>query len=153
MKIGLLGLLTFETIYPLSKRFTHWPQAWLSFDCAWGLPVAWVAVNDSIDWRLVSALVVGIAYWTIHFDTIYVCPDKKDDIHAGVHSCALLFGDYIRPILSFFASIFVLSLAYAGYENQQGPLYFTVTVAGTAAHMFWQLTRPNLEKEGTKICT
>lgn len=33
LKIGLFGLFTFEAIYPLSKRFTHWPQAWLGRPC------------------------------------------------------------------------------------------------------------------------
>ncbi|OSX64505.1 hypothetical protein POSPLADRAFT_1065611 [Postia placenta MAD-698-R-SB12] len=151
LKIGLFGLFTFEAIYPLSKRFTHWPQAWLGFDCAWGFPVVWVSNNPNADLRIIAALVLGVVCWTIHFDTVYACQDKEDDVNAGVHSCALLFGDYLRPILSVFAAGFVASLAYVGVLNGQGPLYFAVTVGGAALHMLWQLTRPDMEKEGGKI--
>jgi hypothetical protein len=29
MKVGLFGLLVLDPLYPLMKRWTYWPQAWL----------------------------------------------------------------------------------------------------------------------------
>ncbi|KZT67322.1 UbiA prenyltransferase [Daedalea quercina L-15889] len=149
--VGLVGFFTWEAIYPLSKRFTNWPQAFLGFDCAWGFPVAWISLNGVWDWKLVTAVVLGITAWTIHFDTIYALQDKEDDINAGVHSCALLFGSYVRPILSVFAAFFVGTLAYAGYLNHQGVFYYVIAVGGTALHMLWQLATPDLVANGGKI--
>ena len=89
--------------------------------------------------------------WTIHFDTIYGLQDKEDDLKAGVYSCALLFGSYVRPILSFFAAFFVGTLAYAGYLNHQGVFYYVISVGCTALHVVWQLATPDLVANGGKI--
>ena len=77
--------------------------------------------------------------WTIYYDTIYACQDRRDDIKAGVKSTAVLFGDWIRLILSFFAACFVASLVYAGMITEAGYLYYTITVGGAAACFAWQM--------------
>lgn len=57
-----------------------------------------------------------------------------------MRSTALLFGDEgTKPALSAFSAIFVSSLAYAGYANVQGPLFYSVSVLGAAAHLAWQI--------------
>ena len=89
--------------------------------------------------------------WTIHFDTVYALQDKEDDVKAGVHSCALLFGSWVRPILSVFATFFVATLAYAGYLNHQGVFYYVIAVGGTGLHILWQLATPDLVANGGKI--
>ncbi|CCM06623.1 uncharacterized protein FIBRA_08903 [Fibroporia radiculosa] len=152
-KFGLVCLLTFDLIYPLTKRFTNWPQAWLGLGIAWGFPVVWVSYTDSVDLKILVPVVLGIICWTIHFDTVYARQDREEDAKAGAYSCAIYFGDYIRPILTFFTMAFVTSLAYAGYLNGQGPLYFLITVAGTALNLIWQLSNPELEtgKQSNKL--
>ena len=77
--------------------------------------------------------------WTIVYDTIYACQDRRDDIKAGVKSTAVLFRDWIRLILSFFAACFVASLVYAGMITEAGYLYYTITVGGAAACFAWQM--------------
>ena len=90
--------------------------------------------------------------WAIYFDTVYACPDKKYDKQIGVHSTALLFGDYIRPILSVFCTGFIACLAYAGHVNKQGPLYYAISVGSAALGLLWQLvTTVDFEKDGTKL--
>ena len=90
--------------------------------------------------------------WTIYIDTMYACPDKPYDRQIGVYSTALLFGDYIRPLLSIFAMITVACFAYAGHVNGQGPAFYIASVAFPAANMAWQLlATADFEKEGTKL--
>jgi len=144
-RVGLFGLFPIHTLYPLMKRWTNWPQGWLGFTMNWGLPVAWISITGTVDWKIIPALLLGTCSWTIVYDTIYACQDKKDDIHAGVKSTAILFGSYIRPILSLFAAHFVSSLAYAGYMNGQGPAFFVISVLGTALHFVWQLSTVDFE--------
>ncbi|KAH9930233.1 UbiA prenyltransferase family-domain-containing protein [Fomitopsis serialis] len=151
----LLGVLVFFTValaYPLSKRFTDWPQVILGINCACCTLIAWYAVNHTIDWTVVGPLSLGMTCWAVHFDTIYASSDKKYDKLIGVRSCALLFGDYVRPILSLFCTGFVACLAYAGYVNRQGPLYYVFTVGSTALGLLWQLvTTLDYAKDGMTL--
>ena len=73
------------------------------------------------------------------YDTIYGCQDRRDDVKAGVKSTSLLFGSYVRSILSLFALIFVGSLTYAGSITHQPAVYYILSVGGVAAHLAWQL--------------
>ncbi|TFK53309.1 hypothetical protein OE88DRAFT_1733257 [Heliocybe sulcata] len=88
---------------------------------------------------VVWTLTIGVTCWIIHCDTIYACPDRKDDIKAGVKSAALLFGSYIKPILSMFDVLFIAALICSGQQTDQGAVYYVVAVGGTAAHLSWQL--------------
>ncbi|KAG6884343.1 hypothetical protein C0993_011977 [Termitomyces sp. T159_Od127] len=64
---------------------------------------------------------------------------RIDDIKAGNHSTAILFGNLVKPILSIFAAAFVAAIAFAGKLNNQGPVYYLISVGGTALHLLWQL--------------
>ncbi|KAF9800157.1 hypothetical protein IEO21_10422 [Rhodonia placenta] len=138
-RMGLIGLVFLDMPYPLTKRWTSWPQTFLGLAMTWGLPVSWVSIVGQIDWDVIPILFLGSVSWSIYYDTIYACQDRRDDIKAGVKSTAVLFGDYVRPILSCFAMLFVASLAFAGLHNSQGPLYFIIAVFGAAVHLAWQL--------------
>ncbi|KAI0941011.1 hypothetical protein AcV7_003232 [Taiwanofungus camphoratus] len=62
LQITILGLLTLDAIYPLTKQFSNWPQAFLGLDIAWGLSIAQVVNNNSMDWQLVAVLTLGIIW-------------------------------------------------------------------------------------------
>ncbi|EJD42199.1 UbiA prenyltransferase [Auricularia subglabra TFB-10046 SS5] len=142
---GAFGVFPLHAFYPLMKRWTNWPQAWLGLAMNWGLPTAWLmAAPQDVKSEAMWVLTFGTFCWTILYDTIYALQDKKDDAQAGVKSTALLFGSYVRPILALFGAAFVATLAYAGVSTGQNELYFTITVAGTAAHVAWQLITLNV---------
>ncbi|KAH7917710.1 hypothetical protein BV22DRAFT_991490, partial [Leucogyrophana mollusca] len=113
-KLGLFGVFPLHALYPTMKRITNWPQLWLGLATNWGFPVAWVYLLGNVDPRIPTALFVGSVCWTVVFDTIYACQDRKEDAKLGVGSTAVLFGNQLRPILAIFATVFVASLAYAG---------------------------------------
>ncbi|KAI1796648.1 UbiA prenyltransferase [Ganoderma leucocontextum] len=138
-QVGLIGLYILDPIYPFMKRLTHWPQAVLGMAMTWGLPTTWVAIRGYTDMDALIVLYLGGICWSIYYDTIYACQDRRDDIKAGVKSTAVLFGDYVRPILSIFAALFVASLVYAGMVTEAGPLYYVITVGGAAACFAWQM--------------
>ena len=53
-----------------------------------------------------------------------------DDIHAGIRSTALLFGDHSRTVLNGFSLTSVSLISYAGYLNAHGiPFYLGVGLA------------------------
>ena len=53
-----------------------------------------------------------------------------DDIHAGIRSTALLFGEHSRTVLGGFSLASVSLISYAGYLNAHGvPFYLGVGLA------------------------
>ncbi|KXN91303.1 4-hydroxybenzoate polyprenyltransferase, mitochondrial [Leucoagaricus sp. SymC.cos] len=142
-KVGLFGLLFVDMLYPLTKRWTNWPQAWLGIAMTWGLLVAWISNAGYMNWSFIPVLFFGGIWgfsWTLHYDTIYACQDRKDDIVAGIRSTAVLFGDNVRLISAAFSTCFVLCLAWTGFMNSNGPAYFILSVFGSALHFIWQLS-------------
>ncbi|KAG5642152.1 hypothetical protein DXG03_003556 [Asterophora parasitica] len=148
---GVFNIFPLAALYPLMKRITWWPQAWLGLAMNWGLPTAWLMASPN-DYKSspLWVLMFGIFCWTIFYDTIYACQDRKDDINAGVKSTALLFGDYVKPILAIFGAIFVATLAYAGQALNLGAEFFIISVGGCAVHLTWQLV--TLDVENPKDC-
>ncbi|KAH0578762.1 Para-hydroxybenzoate--polyprenyltransferase, mitochondrial [Termitomyces sp. J132] len=143
--VGLFQLLPLFAIYPLLKRFTHWPQAWLGFAMNFGFVTAWVSLTGRLDVKLISIAMTGCWFWTMLYDTIYACQDIQDDIKMGVRSTAILFGSWIRPLLVLCGVGFVTMLGLAGYINGQGPYYFVLSVGGTTAHLVWQYKLVDLD--------
>ncbi|GLB39545.1 putative ubiA prenyltransferase family protein [Lyophyllum shimeji] len=143
--VALFQLLPLFAIYPLLKRVTHWPQAWLGFAMNFGFITAWVSLTGHLDVPLLSAAMAGCWCWTMLYDTIYACQDIKDDVKMGVRSTAILFGSWIRPLLMLCGSILVTMLGVAGHVNGQGLPYFLLSVGGTAAHLAWQFMTVDLE--------
>ncbi|KAJ7603183.1 UbiA prenyltransferase family-domain-containing protein [Mycena rosella] len=135
-------------IYPLLKRVTHWPQAWLGFAMNFGFVTAWISASHTVNYSVLSVAMASCWCWTMVYggkDTIYACQDIKDDVKMGVRSTAILFGTWIRPLLIACAVTFVLTLAGAGLLNGQGMPYFVVSVGGTAMHLVWQFLTVNLD--------
>src|SRR3546814_1755498 len=71
--------------YPLMKRITYWPQAWLGLTFNWGALIGWTAATGLFGWPAVLLYLGGIA-WTLGYDTIYAHQDKEDDALIGVKS-------------------------------------------------------------------
>ncbi|KAF5365647.1 hypothetical protein D9758_003168 [Tetrapyrgos nigripes] len=141
--VGLIGIFPLHGLYPLMKRWTWWPQAWLGLAMNWGFTVAWIAVTGNIDWNIVPVFFLGLWSWTMVYDTIYGCQDKKDDVKAGIKSTSLLFGSYIRPVLAVFATNVVSAFVYVGLKHRHGLAYWIISVGGAAVHFAWQLITLN----------
>ena len=91
-------------LYPLLKRWTHWPQAVLGIAFSWGVPMAFAAAQGRVPptaWLLFAASTL----WVVAYDTIYAMVDRDDDLKIGVKSTAILLGGADR------AAIAVLQLA------------------------------------------
>ncbi|KAF7371214.1 4-hydroxybenzoate polyprenyltransferase, mitochondrial [Mycena sanguinolenta] len=143
--IGLFQLIPLFAIYPLLKRVTYWPQAWLGFAMNFGFVTAWVSVAGTDNYPVLFAAMAGCWCWTMLYDTIYACQDIRDDIKVGVRSTAILFGSWIRPLLLLIGIAFVSLLAVAGALNGQGIAFFTVSIGGTIIHLAWQFHTVDLD--------
>ncbi|EIM84130.1 UbiA prenyltransferase [Stereum hirsutum FP-91666 SS1] len=124
--------------YPIMKRVTDFPQAYLGFSMGFGSYVAWTAITGTSSMKVIVPMIFAFVCWTLHFDTIYACQDRKDDIKVGVRSAAVLLGDSVLLFTSLCASLLVVLLAYVGIVNQQSIRFFGISVAGSALHLIWQ---------------
>lgn len=136
-----LGLVA---AYPLMKRVTYWPQAFLGLTFNYGALLGWAAVQGSCDWAVVLPLYGAGVSWTLVYDTLYAHQDKKDDVQIGVKSTALLFGDNTKPILNAFSAATITGLAAAGAAAGMHWPYYAGLLGG-AGHLAWQVNTAKLD--------
>ncbi len=108
-------------LYPFMKRVTYWPQLVLGFAFNWGAMLGWSAVAGAVNWGVVLPLYAGSICWTLVYDTIYAHQDKTDDVHAGVKSTALLFGEKTKPVLSAFSAGTIGLFTYSASKATHPP--------------------------------
>ncbi|KAM2140671.1 hypothetical protein ACFX1Q_007048 [Malus domestica] len=129
--------------YPLMKRLTYWPQAYLGLMINWGALIGWAAVKRSIDPAIVLPLYFSGVCWTLVYDTIYAHQDKEDDLKVGVKSTALKFGDSTKKWITGFGIMCMSSLALSGYSAEIGWPYYTFL--GVAfGQLAWQISTVDL---------
>ena len=132
-----LLLLPFVVIYPLCKRFTHWPQAVLGVAFNWGMLMGWTDTQNSLPLAAI-AMWVGAVAWQIAYDAIYGYSDMEDDLKLGLKSAAIRFGDNGKPWLGSFYAVAIVLWVWAGYAMQMHWAYFVVMTA-IGAHLTWQI--------------
>ncbi|KAL6284774.1 hypothetical protein ACE6H2_015703 [Prunus campanulata] len=134
-------LLVFS--YPLMKRLTFWPQAYLGLTFNWGALLGWAAVKGSIDPAIVLPLYLSGVCWTLVYDTIYAHQDKEDDLKVGVKSTALRFGDSTKEWITGFGIMCISSLALSGYNAEIGWPYYAF-LAAASGQLAWQIWTADL---------
>lgn len=144
--VNMVQMLPMLAAYPLMKRITFWPQAWLGLAINVGFISSWLAIyGQQGSLYLVSSMMVTLWCWTMVYDTIYGCQDRKDDVKIGVRSTAILFGEAVVPATICFAIIFIASLYYAGTLNGNGLPYNAISVGGSAVFLLWKFVFLNVE--------
>ena len=141
----LLGVLSLALVftYPLMKRITYWPQAFLGLTFNWGALMGWAAVTGELGAPALALYAGGIA-WTLHYDTIYAHQDKEDDALIGVKSTALKFGGQTKPWLAGFSVATIvlfeiaMALAHLGWPAM-------LAVAAVTLHLTWQILTVELD--------
>jgi 4-hydroxybenzoate polyprenyltransferase len=133
--IGALSLLLVFP-YPLMKRITWWPQAWLGLTFNWGALLGWAVVRGDLDPAAFVLYAAGF-FWTLGYDTIYAHQDKEDDALVGIKSTARLFGAKSRLWIAFFYIMTVALLAVTGWMEALAWPFWAGLGLG-AAHLAWQ---------------
>jgi 4-hydroxybenzoate polyprenyltransferase len=152
--VGLIALLMLPTmaqivsliaiplvaLYPLMKRITWWPQAWLGIVFSWGALVGGAA--SSYQTGVVPleafALYAGCIAWTIGYDTIYALQDREDDALIGVRSTARLFAGQWRTWTTAFYIAALVLWTTAAAAGGAGPIVATA-LALIGALLIWPM--------------
>lgn len=105
--LGLFAVLL-VILYPLMKRITWWPQAFLGITFNFGALMGFSAVTQTLSIQTFTLYAAGI-FWTLGYDTIYALQDKEDDALVGIKSTARLFGNNVKKAVGiFYAVSFIL---------------------------------------------
>lgn len=112
IKLSFIAVVI-TSIYPFTKRFTHFPQVVLGFAFAWGVPMAFAAQCNAVPkvgWLLYSVA----ALWPIAYDSMYALADKDDDVKIGIKSTVLFFGSWDLFFIFAIQLCVLLGLAITG---------------------------------------
>ena len=123
--------------YPLMKRITWWPQAFLGITFNWGALVGWAVVTGELALPALLLYVAGF-FWTLGYDTIYAHQDKADDALIGVRSSARRLGTATTRWLWGFYGLTLALVASAAWSAGLGPGFYLLLVA-VATHFAWQI--------------
>lgn len=137
LAIGLgAASLVLIILYPLMKRVTWWPQAFLGLTFNWGvlMGAAVVGFLPLWAWPLYAAGVL----WTLGYDTIYAHQDREDDALAGIKSTARMFAGQSKFWVGGFYAGCVLLILLAGMVAQVGWGFYGMMILA-AAHLVWQV--------------
>jgi 4-hydroxybenzoate polyprenyltransferase len=114
VKLGFLALI-FVAVYPLMKRITWWPQAFLGLTFNFGALMGFSAATHHLNSFEPFILYAAGFFWTLGYDTIYAHQDKADDELVGIKSTALLLGSRSKFWVGVFYMIALLLIGFAAY--------------------------------------
>jgi 4-hydroxybenzoate polyprenyltransferase len=134
--IGFFALLL-TVLYPLCKRFTYYPQAFLGLTFNIGILLSCAAILKDLTLSAVL-LYIGAIFWTIIYDTIYAYQDIEDDIKIGVKSTSLRFGAKPQKILYGLIFLQILFLFLAGFIANL-KLGYHLFILAAAFHLICQV--------------
>jgi 4-hydroxybenzoate polyprenyltransferase len=113
-------------LYPFMKRYTHFPQVVLGAAFSWAIPMAFMATSLEIPWWA-WLLFFNNLVWTVAYDTQYAMVDRDDDIHVGVKSTAILFGQFDKLIIGLLQLTTLLGFITLAYMiNLKWPFYLSI---------------------------
>lgn len=125
-------------VYPFMKRITWWPQIWLGLTFNWAVLVAYAIHTGGLDIRA-GLLYLGLAAWTVGYDTIYALQDLEDDAFVGIKSTALRMGSRVRTGVALCYAVSVVLIVTA-LSLSVDP-WTAFATAPFAAHLAWQTIR------------
>ncbi len=135
--------LAIAAIYPFFKRFFALPQAFLGIAFSFGIPMAFIAVFDTVPqwgWVLFGANL----FWVVAYDTEYAMVDRDDDIRLGLRTSAVTFGRFdVIAVACCYAAYFG-GLAWVASTRHLGVWFwagFAVAVAFAVYHLWLIRTR------------
>lgn len=134
--VALASLLP-VACYPLMKRITWWPQAWLGLVFSWGALVGWIEIGNPL-WAVLAALYAGAICWVIGYDTIYALQDREDDALVGVRSSARALGNHVRGGVALFYGM-AIALWLIAFWLLRADWVALLALLPAAMHLSWQV--------------
>jgi 4-hydroxybenzoate polyprenyltransferase len=147
----ILGFVVLPLIisYPVMKRITWWPQAFLGLTFNFGALIGWAAIHNDLNLAAITLYIMGI-FWTLGYDTIYALQDKDDDMMIGIKSTALKFGDHAKHWCAWFYVMMMVMLFATLLISDKG-LASLAACGIPASHLIWQLRTLDIKAPETAL--
>ena len=139
-----VGALILASIYPFMKRYTHYPQIVLGMAFSWSIPMAFAAQQGRVP-MLAWALYAVTILWIVAYDTMYAMADREDDLHIGVKSTAIAFGNADRLIIALLQLGFLAGLSGIAVYLQAGVFFYLGILAAAGFAIYQQFLIRNRE--------
>ena len=133
--------------YPFMKRFTYLPQIHLGVAFGWAVPMAFAAQTDSVP-PIAWLILTGVVLWAVAYDTMYAMVDREADIHVGVKSTAILFGELDRLMIGVVQICFFVVMVLVGDQLALGRYYFLGLAFAAALSLYQQYLIRRREPSG-----
>ena len=139
--------LLLASSYPFMKRYTHLPQVVLGAAFGWAIPMAFMAVLETVPayawWLFVANLL-----WTVAYDTMYAMVDRDDDLQIGVKSTAILFGkNDVRIVMQLQATALIILWCIGCAIDATWPYYGAILFSALLCVRQYQLIKRR-QREG-----
>lgn len=130
--------LLLAACYPFMKRYTHLPQIVLGAAFSWSMPMAFMAVTESLPGYMWLLYIANLT-WTVAYDTMYAMVDRDDDLKIGVKSTAILFGQYDRLAVFLLQVISLILLVLVAQSVDFSAIFYLclAAAAGCFAYQQW----------------
>ncbi|RZM84771.1 4-hydroxybenzoate octaprenyltransferase [Pseudoalteromonas rubra] len=141
------GALALASVYPFMKRYTHLPQVVLGAAFSWGIPMAFMAVQETVP-AIAWVLFIANLLWTVAYDTKYAMVDKDDDLVVGIKSTAILFGRWDRHVIAMLNLAFLACMAWVATQVTMSVWFWCgFTIAGVwLVKLQWQINDRSRDK-------
>jgi 4-hydroxybenzoate polyprenyltransferase len=137
IKMSFVGIFL-AVVYPLMKRYTHWPQAVLGAAFAWAVPMVFAAIRNEVP-AMAWLLFFNTVLWTMAYDTMYAMVDRDDDLRIGVKSTAVLFGNADRAIVALLQLAVLAGMVVIGYTLHYSIYYYLGLAVATGFAVYQQI--------------
>ena len=137
-----LGAVILAVLYPLTKRWTYFPQVILGLAFNWGILMAFSATLGTINIIAIWLFAIAVI-WTVAYDTIYALADYEDDLKVGIKSTAVFFGPKAPFAILALEGIMCCMLIMMGIYLHYDFVFYTamVFIVGVMLHQFSKLNR------------
>ena len=147
IQLALVAALLAAT-YPLFKRFTYLPQAYLGIAFGWGIPMAFAATRGEVP-AIAWLLLLANIFWTIAYDTQYAMVDRDDDRTLGLRSTAILFGEDDCRAVALLQISALATLLLVGFHPDSGlnGLFYLFLSAAAGLSLYFQQLIKNRDRQ------
>ena len=147
-----LGILSLPLIvlYPLMKRWTWWPQAFLGITFNFGALMGWAAIDEVVSLSSLLLYAAGIL-WTLGYDTVYAHQDIEDDMRIGIKSTARYFAAQSKHWVTGFYAASMVFLILALISVPGMAVYKALFLLPAAGHLLWQMRRWDMNSQQSSL--
>lgn len=123
------------TVYPFSKRITHWPQVILGVAFSWGVLMAYTAVLNTLTVESLELFLITFL-WTLSYDTIYAMVDREDDKRIGIKSTAIVLQHHDVLFITVLHGLVLIGLLIFSFQQNLSWFFYPFWSAAVAITVY-----------------